>query len=70
MAKKKSNKPKKSEGKKDRASARGPVEDIQFVGRRITAKDAGYLSPTKLVLPLKFPPFEPPRPRPKKRSEK
>ena len=35
--------------------------------RILTAKDAGWLSPTRVVIPLTFVPIDPPRPLPKRR---
>ena len=63
MAKKKTTKA--TEGKIINRS-KSPPEQITFVGRRITAADAGWISPTQLVAPVTFVPLDPPQPQPKK----
>lgn len=67
MAKKKS----KSEKKAQRESSGEPAdgrEEIRIVGRRLTAKDAGWISPRAIVIPVTFTPLDPPEPLPERRS--
>jgi hypothetical protein len=42
----------------------------KILGHRITAKDAGWRSPTLFVAPLKFIPIDPPEPLPKRRRRR
>ena len=44
------------------AQERQPQGEVRRKGRVITAKDAGWVTPTAFVLPLKFVPVDPPRP--------
>lgn len=40
---------------------RQPQDEVRRKGRVITAKDAGWITPTAFVLPVKFVPVDPPR---------
>jgi hypothetical protein len=61
-------KPHESDAEADRQRETGDApRDSRRWGRVLTAKDAGWVSPTTFVLPLTFVPIDPPRPLPKRR---
>jgi hypothetical protein len=47
-----------------------PAGEVRRGKRRITAKDAGWITPTAFVAPLTFVPVDPPRPIKKRRHRR
>lgn len=43
--------------------------EMRPIGHIITAKDAGWITPTAFVLPVKLVPIDPPRPLKKRRRD-
>lgn len=59
---------KQNKASETRGATKQPTPDSELRGevrrkvRMITAKDAGWITPTAFVLPLKLVPVDPPRP--------
>jgi hypothetical protein len=47
-----------------------PATEVRHGKRRITATDAGWITPTAFVAPLTFVPVDPPRPIKKRRHRR
>jgi hypothetical protein len=68
---KKQRKPAKPNAEKQKQAEAGDVQrEVQRLGRILTSKDAGWLSTTRVVIPLTFVPIDPPRPLPKRRRRR
>ena len=60
-----------AEGAAKRAEqVREPASEVRRGKRRITVKDAGWITPTAFVAPLTFVPVDPPRPIKKRRHRR
>ena len=70
MAKKKNNPP-ESQPQSETSDKHGDTAgDHPILGHRLTARDAGWRSPTTFVAPLTFTPIDPPEPLPKRRRRR
>lgn len=69
MAKKQKKPNEAGGGPKKSAPDSAPSGEVTRKVRMITAKDAGWITPTAFVLPLKLLPVDPPRPIKRRRPQ-
>lgn len=62
MTKKRNEENGSGDASKKPAPDNAPLDETKRTVRMITAKDAGWITPTAFVLPLKLMPVDPPRP--------